>query len=190
MRKMFFAAILAIVTFTNLETPALTIDEDTLAAVFFQVYLERNAESPSPAVLAAKYRMYNMLCFELRDIDCGATPAPKVLTFKTNPFRPGLQGYYDGGDTIFIRNNLRGKHREEVLAHEMSHYLDAEILGMEIPGKALPICFSEKRAWAVSDAYWTKYNHPRKVVGSKWTKWYKHCTPFKDTLYPEDGNEI
>jgi hypothetical protein len=187
MRKILLAALLAIVTFNvlNLKNTSRIFDDEEAGRIY-QIFLERYAEEETPAMLATKYRMYNMLCFELRDIDCGDTPAPNVKTFKQNPFRPGLMGYYNGGDIIYIRQDLRGKDREEVLAHEMSHYLDVMLFDLEVPSSnVLAICTSEKVAWAVSDAYWTKYNYPKYVVGKTWTEWYSHCTPLVDELYPE-----
>jgi hypothetical protein len=150
-------------------------------------FIMMTAKPLSPGQLSAKYRMYNMLCFELRDIDCSGIPAPEVATFPRNPFRPGLAGYYDGSDTVYIREDLMGREREDVLAHEMSHYLDVMILDLKVPGPALEICKSEVRAWAVSDSYWTKYGRYDRVVGEDWVNWYSHCTPLKDLLYPDES---
>lgn len=160
---------------------------DDLYAAFYQIFLIMQAEQPTPAQVRAKWIAWDMLCFELRDVDCSGVKAPEVRTFQQNPFRPGLMGYYQGGDTIYIRADLKGANREEVLAHEMSHYLDVILLDTPVPGPARDICFSEKRAWAVSDAYWTKYGHPNKVVGSNWADWYSHCTPLKGEMYPDES---
>lgn len=176
-------------------TPAASSPEDTLPlADIIQFWLQATAEEDlSPAARRAKYRAWNMLCFELRDVSCiGMTP-PKVKTFAPNPLRPGLMGYYDGSDVIYIRNNLYGYRREEVLAHEMSHYVD-QLLGLLPP---MPVygddvegikglCMSEKVAWGVSDKFHVKYRRFHLVVGESWTEWYTHCTPYKDYLYPSE----
>ena len=138
---------------------------------------------------AKKYRTvceaWNMLCFDLRDVDCTGVPVPKVMTFSTNPARPGLAGYYKGGDVIYVRNNLGKNALEEVLAHEMSHYMDVIKFNLPVPGPALEICFSEKRAWAVSDNYNRMYGKKSRIVGETWVEWYTHCTPYRDVLYPK-----
>ena len=134
-----------------------------------------------------RYRVWDMLCFDLRDIDCSGIPVPKIAKFKPNPFNPGIAGYYQGGDTVFVRDNLKGAARDEVVAHEMSHYLDVMVLGTQVPGPAREICFSEKRAWAVSDAFWIRQGYSKthpKIIGSSWADWYRHCTPFKAEMYP------
>lgn len=134
-----------------------------------------------------RFRVWNDLCFEYRaDVSCIGIHVPKIAKFRPNPMRPGLAGYYDGGDTVYLRSTLKGYAREEVLAHEMSHYLDEQLDMTVIPGPAKQICFSEKRAWAVSDAFWTKKFGPnsREIVGATWVNWYTHCTPYKSELYP------
>lgn len=158
-------------------------------AAFMQMILEAQAEElKKPRI---KYRMFDKLCFDLRDVDCTGIKPPRIFLFKKNPMRPGLAGYYNGDDIVYIRADLVGDQREEVLAHEMSHYVDNELgLLPEMPvfngdtDGIIGLCMSEKRAWAVSDNYWRSAFQPRKVVGSMWTNWYKHCTPHKDVLYP------
>lgn len=152
---------------------------------FYQMLSEAVAQPLTQAELKAKWIAWDMLCFELRDVDCSGISAPKVKTFRPNPLRPGLAGYYDGSDTIFIRNNIRGPNREEVLAHEMSHWVDVQLGITNVPGFAREICFSEKRAWSVSDNYWIKYGWANKAVGASWTNWYRHCTPYQAELYPD-----
>ena len=155
-------------------------------ANFYQMLLELQAVPlHTKPELKAKYRMWNMLCFELRDVDCTGMPVPKVKKFAANPLRPGLAGYYDGSDTVYIRRDIMGAAREEVLAHEFSHYADVQLGITNVPGFAEEICFSEKRAWAVSDNYWIKYGRPSLAVGTTWTEWYKHCTPYQSVLYPD-----
>jgi hypothetical protein len=158
-------------------------------ASFMQMILEAQAEElKNPRI---KYRMFDALCFDLREVDCTGMKPPRIFLFEKNPMRPGLAGYYDGTDIVYVRADLVGDQREEVLAHEMSHYVD-QLLGIlpEMPvyntdtAGIIGLCMSEKRAWSVSDEYWKRAHQPRKVVGSTWTRWYKHCTPHKDVLYP------
>lgn len=157
-----------------------------LFADLYQMYLIQNAERLTPAELKAKYISWDMFCFELReDADCTGVSAPNVMTFRPNPLRPGLAGYYPGGDTVYIRNNIRGSRREEVLTHEMSHYYDVERDMTNVPGYAKEICFSEKRAWSVSDNYWIKYGWSSRAVGTSWTEWYTYCTKYQSILYPD-----
>ena len=168
---------------------AITDEEHNIISGVIQLVLERQAEELKNH--RVKYRMWDQLCFDLRDVDCSGIEVPKVYTFKKNPMRPGLAGYFSGGDIVYIREDLRGDAREEVLAHEFSHYVDQE-LGLLPP---LPVfagdeegmfglCYSEKRAWAVSDEYNFRNFYREKVVGKGWTRWYSHCTKFKDRLYP------
>ena len=167
-----------------------TMNEDSkerdVLAWFYQMVLEAKAKpmTTNPEQ-RARYRSWDMLCFELRDVDCTGLKVPKVMKFEPNPLRPGLAGYYKGGDTIYIRDNIRGMQREEVLAHEMSHYIDVKHGLANVPGFAREICFSEKRAWAVSDNFWLKYGWDERTVGTTWTEWYTHCTPLQSELYPD-----
>lgn len=192
MRKLLYTLAACLCTITA-ASPTLLADEredyDFIAGVL-QFVLERQAEELRNH--RVKYRVWDMLCFDLRDVDCTGIPVPTVLLFEPNPLRPGLAGYYNGDDVVYIRSNLRGDAREEVLAHEFSHYIDS-VLGLLPP---LPVfngdkegifglCMSEKRAWAVSDRYNYLNFHRSKIVGKSWTRWYSHCTPFKDRLYPE-----
>lgn len=132
-----------------------------------------------------RYESWIMLCLDLRDVSCEDVPPPKVRTFLPKPTRPGLSGFYQGGEAVFVRSNLTGHELREVLAHEMSHYLDMYVIpGFTVPGRALPICKSEARAWSVSDNYQIMYGDPTKVVGQTWVSWYAHCTPYWDILYP------
>lgn len=166
---------------------------DVVANVLQRMLEKEAKEDFSKGGLKAKYLAWDLYCYELRDVSCEGIKLPKVYTFRPNPARPGLQGYYDGSDKIYIRNDLRGDQRLETLAHEMSHYWDQN-KGLLPPLPVynddkegiLKLCFSEKWAWAVSDEYNRRYGNPKDVVGSKWTQWYRHCTPFKDELYGEN----
>ena len=170
-----------------------TVQPERNTASIFEFYIELTASSVlTPDEAKAKYTAWNLLCFELRDVKCSGIKPPRVMTFDRNPLRPGLAGYYDGTDIIYIRNDLRGLDRLEVLAHEMSHYIDNEF-GLlpempvyidDVPG-IIALCTSEKVAWAVSDAFNEANGRDIYVVGDDWVDWYAHCTPYKDILYPE-----
>jgi hypothetical protein len=188
MRKLLIVALAVALT-----APSLRNEDDVEVwnplAEIVQIVLERQAEElKNPRI---KYRMFDKLCFDLRDVDCTGITPPRIFLFQKNPMRPGLAGYYDGGDIVYIRKDLYGDQREEVLAHEMSHFVDNE-LGLLPPMPVfsgdtdgiIGLCMSEKRAWAVSDNYWRSAFQPKKVVGKRWTSWYAHCRPHKDILYP------
>ena len=165
-------------------------DDKTLISDFYQLMLESRAEELKNPRL--KYRMWDKLCNDFRpNASCQGIKPPRIFLFSPNPLRPGLAGYFDGGDVVYIRTTLYGDEREEVVAHEMSHYLDFELgLLPELPvfvgdrEATFQLCLSEKVAWGVSDDYWRSAFNFRNVVGKKWTSWYKHCRPFKDRLYP------
>lgn len=178
----------------SVTTSAVEIDESRLAAIL-QYLLQVNAKPATPQADKAADRMWAKLCTKLRaGIDCSTWERPTVMLFKPNPLRPGLMGYYDGTDIIYIRSNLYSGNREEVLAHEMSHYVD-QMLGLLPPMPVyeddaegiIKLCKSEAIAWAVSDAYNTTeiWGRPSRVVGETWVDWYAHCTPYKDVLYPK-----
>ena len=135
-----------------------------------------------------RFRMWNDLCIMYREESCAGIHAPKVKTFAPGSKRAGVMGYYDGSDAVYIRRNLTPLQKEEVIAHEMSHYLDVQLGITVVPGEALPICMSEKRAWGVSDKYWLRRGvapNSKKIIGAKWVMWYSHCTPHKSVLYPD-----
>lgn len=173
---MIHALLLAALLFYTQQPEIIVLTEDWTAL--------RNIQKLPDRKQYLRYNAWNLLCFELRDIDCTGIKVPKVLTFDPVPSRPGLLGYYKGGDTIYVRSNLSRIQLTEVLTHEGSHYFDVEKKLTRVPGRALEICWSEKRAWKVSDNYNKAYGNPKDVVGKRWVQWYKHCTPYKDVLYP------
>lgn len=185
MRKLILASLLAL----SLTFNAAANGESNLLS---GIWVYATAQEPDPndrSLQAMRYRAWLDLCFEYRaGVSCEGINPPKIKTFARDPFRPGLAGYYNGTDTVFIRRGLKYEEREEVIAHEMSHYLDKELGITNIPGFAREICFSEKRAWAVSDAFWIKMGYApdsKKIVGAKWVNWYGHCTPLAAELYPD-----
>ncbi len=167
-----------------------------LAALLLGVFIALGCSSVSAhdfdyALAKTKYRIWLDVCLDYRsEVTCGDIEAPKV---ERVPLREGLNGYYDGGDTVYINRNLRGWERDATIAHEMSHYLDTQ-LGMnpEMPVKrsdlegVFGLCMSEKRAWAVTDKYWKRYGAWKKQeIGARWVRWYSHCRQFADRLYPD-----
>lgn len=132
-----------------------------------------------------RYRVWLDLCLDYRtEVSCGNIRPPQIKIFQPSPFRPGLMGFYAGGDTIYLKRGLTITQREEVYAHEASHYLDASLGMTNVPGTAEEVCFSEKRAWAVTDMFWTRKGTSN-IIGEKWVDWYKHCQPYRDKLYPK-----
>lgn len=143
------------------------------------------------AMTRTKYKLWLDLCLDFRaEVTCGKTKAPKVVR---KHLRKGLNGYYDGGDTVYVSNKLYGWERDETILHEMSHYLDSQIgLNPEMPVKrsdtpnVLKLCQSEKRAFAVSDKHIRRYQRrTSRPIGARWVTWYDHCRQFADVLYPD-----
>jgi len=178
----------------NLVQKASAKYEDNWLASMFQSILEKESKPANKSANKAADRMWLKLCVKLReDIDCSKWTRPNVRTFAPNPLRPGLQGYYDGTNIIYIRQNLYAGSREEVLAHEMSHYVD-QLLGLLPPMPIysddtkgiIALCMSEKTAWGVSDEYHRTqfWGNLKLVVGKRWVSWYTHCTPHRAILYP------
>ena len=165
---------------------------DTSLDIIDNVWITWTAEDTRTdrSLQGMRYRVWLDLCMDYRaEADCQGILVPKIKTFRPNPLRPGLAGYYKGGDVVYVRSNLKYIEREEVLAHEMSHYLDVELGLANVPGFAREICFSEKRAWRVSDLFWQRQGYAedsRKMVGSRWTNWYSHCKPLQSELYPDE----
>jgi hypothetical protein len=185
---------LAVTLVTPMTVTSTTIElDDSRLASIMQVFLEQTSRRPSPAQRRAVNKAWVLLCFELRDVDCTGIIMPELRVFNPNPMRPGLMGYFKGGNLIYVRDNLYGGRREEVLAHEMSHYIDDQ-LGLLPPMPVyksdtvgiIGLCKSEAIAWGVSDAYnrTNLWGNPKFIVGEDWVNWYDHCTPHKDVLYP------
>lgn len=148
------------------------------------------SDFPNYGTLAMKYRAWNTLCLDYTaDRQCGNIKPPKI---KRVSMRRGLRGYYDGGDTVYVNRNLRGDEREATVFHEMSHYLDTKLgLNPDMPVRVsdtpnvYKLCYSEKRAWDATDAWWSDRRRRNKAANGRWVQWYNHCRPFADKLYPE-----
>ena len=82
--------------------------------------------------------------------------------------RDGLNGYYDGGDTIFINSKLEGVPMIEVLMHEGIHYVHVQHQFIRVPGPAEEVCWSENEAWTLTGLYYNEDN-------SRWWRAYPHC---------------
>jgi hypothetical protein len=139
-----------------------------------------------------KYRAWNRLCIEYAQDtfrSCAGVSAPKVVYEK---MRDGLQGHYNGEDTVYVSRKLRGRKQEATLVHEMSHYLDTMLgLNPTMPvytsnkPAVLKLCFSEKRAWDLTDRFNEDTGSRRRPVNGRWVNWYSHCRQFADKLYPD-----
>ncbi len=92
----------------------------------------------------------------------------------------GLMGYYDGGDTIYVRKGLSVRDTMEVLIHEDVHYLHAQLQIVEIPGPAIEVCWSENEAWYI-EGLWSGNDN------SKWWRVYPYCWEwYADEQYIRD----
>lgn len=102
------------------------------------------------------------------DYSCTRLMPPLVVY---EPMRDGLHGYYDGSDTIFINDSLRGTELMEVLMHEGIHYVHVMHLFIPVPGPAEAVCWSENEAWTLTGIYYNEDN-------SNWWRAYPHCWPY------------
>lgn len=197
MRKLIIAALATVAVFSGTVTTKDSMANDIATGVWVWATSER-ADPADRSTQAMRYRAWLALCFDYRPgVGCTGLDVPKINYFRPNPFRPGLAGYYDGGDTVHLRRGMKYTEREEVMLHEMSHYLDQQRGLAKIPvyvgdeeGLFL-LCKSEATAWGISDAFWIRQGYSpdsSKIVGSKWADWYTHCTPFKDRLYPDEAD--
>jgi len=91
---------------------------------------------------------------------------PPVVVYE--PMRDGLHGYYNGTETIYINDKLKGDEQQDVLMHEAVHYVHVQHQFIPIPGPAELVCWSENEAWTLSGIYWG-------VDNSKWWQSYPHC---------------
>lgn len=103
---------------------------------------------------------------------CGSLDTPKVVY---EEMREGLQGWYGGGDTIYINEDMRGTLRREVLLHETIHYLQVMIGGAEVPGYAKDICALEEEAFRVTDEWLDSIGRGDMKRGPNWWGPYSFC---------------
>jgi hypothetical protein len=102
---------------------------------------------------------------------CADLDAPEIVT---EDMYGGLQGYYEGGDTIYIREGLTALERLSVIIHEMVHYIDVHTFGLEVPGYASQVCASEERAWFIEGVWWGMQGKPENARPD-WWKNYPYC---------------
>jgi len=108
---------------------------------------------------------------------CAALKTPRVVY---KQLRPGLLGYYDGGDTIYIKLGVRGWLRKEILMHESVHYIQKHIGGLVVPGPPYGICKAEAEAFGAVDKWLIDNGKNNMVVGPDWWKPYTHCWKWYD----------
>ena len=121
-----------------------------------------------------KYKAWIDAC-EMTVYYCVGLDMPKV---QFEFMRPGLNGYYAGGDTIYVSRRLYGMKQRQTLLHEMVHYLQVKRGGLAVPGLAEPICKAEAEAFAVSDKWAKSIWRKDLVVGPNWWRPYTHCYQF------------
>ena len=125
--------------------------------------------------------MCRLLVAEENSYECHRIMPPLVEYEK---MRKGLYGYYDGSDTIYIREGLNPSDTLATLFHEMIHYLHVQASIIPIPGPAEQVCWSENEAWYFEGIYSNKDN-------SGWWRSYPHCWEFYgDTQYARDMGNI
>lgn len=105
---------------------------------------------------------------------CDLVEMPNIVY---EEMRQGLQGYYPGGDTLYVNEDLRGREKIAVIIHELVHYLDVMWGGLPIPGPASLVCASEDKAWFLEGIYWGMVGEQDKVR-LDWWKSYPHCWPY------------
>ena len=121
--------------------------------------------------MSAWLDMCQLLIDEAVDYKCNRLMPPLVVY---EPMRDGLQGYYDGSDTIYISSKLIGTDLFDVLIHEGIHYVHVQHGIVDLPGPAEKICWSENEAWRLTGLYWNEDN-------SNWWVSYPHCWQYYAT---------
>jgi hypothetical protein len=122
----------------------------------------------------ARYSMWTVAC-GITPYSCVGVQTPKM---KRVAMRPGLLGFYDGSDTVYVNMNLNGIDLKEVLVHEMVHYLQVQVGGLKVPGRPEPICRAEEEAFTLVDKWLIKIGYKNMVVGPDWWRPYVHCWPY------------
>jgi hypothetical protein len=118
-----------------------------------------------------KYKAWFQAC-DYSPYTCIGVVPPKVVS---EYMRYGLLGYYQGDDTVYINRRLRGQELNEVLMHEMIHYLQAKVGGLPVPGPANLICQAEEEAFTLVDQWLLDHGYGDLRVGPEWWKPYDHC---------------
>ncbi len=165
------------------------------AASGTKVYLEYRQPKPVASLqlldtqqeenYRAKYKAWFQAC-DYTDYSCIGVPVPKVVS--ENMGRR-LLGYYNGTDTVYVNRTLKGQRLNEVLMHEMVHYLQAKVGGLKVPGYAEPICHAENEAFAVVDLWLIDHSYADLIRGPRWWVAYRHCYPWYKPDYKQgDGS--
>lgn len=123
---------------------------------------------------AAKYKAWFQTC-DYTPYSCIGVKVPKVVT---EWMRYGLLGYYNGTDTVYINRRLRGQQLNEVLMHEMVHYLQVQRGGLDVPGYSVDICRAEEEAFSITDQWLIDHGYADLIRGEEWWQPYRHCWKF------------
>jgi hypothetical protein len=121
-----------------------------------------------------KYKAWFQAC-DYSPYSCIGINPPRVIT---KHMRRGLLGQYRGGGSVLINRKLRGQKLNEVLMHEMIHYLQVQVGGLKVPGAAEPICRAEEEAFTLVDKWLREHGYADLQVGPKWWRPYGHCHEF------------
>ncbi len=95
---------------------------------------------------------FEYVCYQLEemyDVPCGALEAPTIIY--SNIINPGYHGvYYHGEPYIFINPNSPEELKEEIILHEMGHYI---IYELDLPPKG-DKCEGERVVREISGGTW------------------------------------
>ena len=137
-----------------------------LAAMLFSLTLVSCFEGKSE---------WDTICPVLAGIEltCENVERPLVEYFGEEEEESGLQGYYEGGDTIYIRDDLSKKLTSSVIVHEIIHYLQVQNGFLSLPGPSKQVCAAEQQAFQITDIYRETIGLSK--VGDRWWKSYWYC---------------
>jgi len=129
--------------------------------------------TPSATMWDTTCSMYTALQ-EVSGPVCADIPEPKVVFL---PIAQGRGGYYKGGDTVYVSNELKGQDKLSTILHEMVHYIDNRVHGIAMPGPSIGVCKSESNAWFIEGVWWGSQGRSDKVRLDWWVS-YPHCWPY------------
>ena len=118
---------------------------------------------------------WNAICPVLAGIEltCEGVKRPNIEYFSEEDEEADLRGYYLGGDTIFIRDDLSKKLTSSVIVHEIIHYLQVQNGFLTLPGLSRQVCAAEAQAFQITDIYRETIGLAK--VGDRWWKNYYYC---------------
>jgi hypothetical protein len=127
---------------------------------------------------------------ENTEYSCGGVTPPKVVY---ENMRPGLYGYYDGSDTVYVNSALGDHDTLATIIHEMIHYLHVQNKQIPIPGPAKLICWSENEAWTLeglwsgtdNSYWWVAYPHCWRYYDPQFQNYHPIFIAIYDSYYPE-----